>query len=57
MPPIFIELLLEASCKLWAKKCVLLAANTVSNHLNQGTLDPTVLALFKAAKYFRFLRP
>ncbi|RCH81527.1 hypothetical protein CU098_001238, partial [Rhizopus stolonifer] len=40
-------LLLEASCKFWAKKCVLLTANAVSNHLNQVTLDPIIaLGLF-----------
>lgn len=40
-------LLLEASCKFWAKQCVLLSANALSNHLNQGTLDPMIaLGLF-----------
>lgn len=35
--------LLEVSCKFWAKKCVLLTADVVSNHLNQETLDPLVI--------------
>ncbi|KAG0853219.1 hypothetical protein G6F16_007736 [Rhizopus arrhizus] len=40
-------LLLEASCKFWAKQCVLLTANAVSNNLNKGTLDPMIaLGLF-----------
>ncbi|CAO0793162.1 unnamed protein product [Mucor circinelloides] len=40
-------LLLEASCKFWAKKCVLLTANAVSTHLNQEILDPMIaLGLF-----------
>lgn len=39
--------LLEASCKFWANKCVLLTANAVLNHLNQHTLDPMIaLGLF-----------
>lgn len=39
--------LLEASCKFWAKKCVLLTPNAVSNHLNQEILDPLIaLGLF-----------
>jgi hypothetical protein len=32
--------LLEANSKFWAKQCVLLTADVVSDHLHQATLDP-----------------
>lgn len=34
--------LLEVSCLLWAKQCLLLSAESINGHLNQATLDPMV---------------
>lgn len=40
LPPSEDGILLETSCKFWAKQCVLLTAEAVSDYLCKPTLNP-----------------